>query len=460
MGDNNFTQQVVRKPSKATNEEEVSEADRAKHEAMAKEIEAKLQAIQAKPGEAFADFYARIKAEGAKLQTQYQPQLREGIVLTIELINSVKEDEKDGDVDVKVRIAPNATEEITSVKFLTDESSQKEGDKEVISEINNIVNRSYPSDGFANLSETETQNKFDEMYSSIKKEINSHIRYFSQEPLALFKGIEYSDTGQNLERIIYVRRRVEKNKPYLLGKVVVSFRDSNYVTRTLTETEGVKNPVYVNEKSKDELVKDRENQYIPREGYRYVNDEDVKNIERGQPIKSNGRVAKSEFEHMQSSEDSNRISTTIEGEQQIVGADGKTFNTAGRVDIDFAQIPREELSAVYTEQGMRAYLIANIPKENKGYIKDDRELQTFIDAIRTKEVVLGRQDKADNKIPLGAYKQETYIGKTKTDNKHPKKLEESKELKALKNKLLAKLKADRCLDPEYIISELKKNNLI
>ena len=117
LGEHQATQQIERQPSKATNEAEVNEEDRAKHEAIAKEIEAKLQAIQAKPSEAFADFYAHIKTEAAKLQALYQPQLREGIVLNIELINPVQEDEKDGDVDVRVWIRPNETEVIVSSNY-------------------------------------------------------------------------------------------------------------------------------------------------------------------------------------------------------------------------------------------------------------------------------------------------------------------------------------------------------
>ena len=68
---------------------------------LAKRLKAKLKSLTPQNGEVFAEFYARIKTEAAKLQALYQPQLREGIVLNIELINPVQEDEKDGDVDVE-----------------------------------------------------------------------------------------------------------------------------------------------------------------------------------------------------------------------------------------------------------------------------------------------------------------------------------------------------------------------
>jgi hypothetical protein len=67
------------------------------------------------------------------LQKKYQPQLREGIKIAVDLINSVKQDEKDGDVDVKVRIAPNTTEKkvvIVFEKSAIDDNPTKELNKQ------------------------------------------------------------------------------------------------------------------------------------------------------------------------------------------------------------------------------------------------------------------------------------------------------------------------------------------
>jgi hypothetical protein len=75
LGDNAVTQQVLREPSKAENEEQVNEEDQAKHESIAKEIENKLKAITAAEGEDFAAFRARLQAEADKLKMQYQLQL-------------------------------------------------------------------------------------------------------------------------------------------------------------------------------------------------------------------------------------------------------------------------------------------------------------------------------------------------------------------------------------------------
>jgi hypothetical protein len=64
--------------------------------------------------ETFEEFYGLLQSEAVMLQKKYQPQLRKGIKIAVDLVNSVKQDEKDGDVDVRVKIAPNTiTEDIT-----------------------------------------------------------------------------------------------------------------------------------------------------------------------------------------------------------------------------------------------------------------------------------------------------------------------------------------------------------
>jgi hypothetical protein len=54
------------------------------------------------------------------LQKKYQPALRDGIKIAVDLINSVKEDAKDG--DVRVKIAPNDTEITFGLDSPEDES--------------------------------------------------------------------------------------------------------------------------------------------------------------------------------------------------------------------------------------------------------------------------------------------------------------------------------------------------
>lgn len=83
----------------------ITSADRKKHKKIADAIEKKLKQ-PAKKGEKFEDFHKRKKKEANALEDKYQPQLKKGINLDLK-IGSVASDEKDGDVDIKLKIAPN-----------------------------------------------------------------------------------------------------------------------------------------------------------------------------------------------------------------------------------------------------------------------------------------------------------------------------------------------------------------
>ncbi|MFK7798744.1 MAG: hypothetical protein AB8E82_14940 [Aureispira sp.] len=110
---------IKRKPTKATNEEEVSEADRQLHQKIAAQVKAKLEAKgkSTEGVETFEEFYGILKTEATVLQREFQPQLRNGIKIAIDLVNKVQQDKKDGDVDIRVRIAPNTEEKLLSFDF-------------------------------------------------------------------------------------------------------------------------------------------------------------------------------------------------------------------------------------------------------------------------------------------------------------------------------------------------------
>jgi hypothetical protein len=87
------------------------------HERIAAEVKAQLEAKgkSTEGVETFEEFYGLLQSEAVMLQKKYQPQLRNGIKIAVDLVNSVKEDAKDGDVDV--RIAPNDTVEELRVVY-------------------------------------------------------------------------------------------------------------------------------------------------------------------------------------------------------------------------------------------------------------------------------------------------------------------------------------------------------
>ena len=117
-GSSKKEKRIKRKPTKATNEEEVSEADRQLHQKIAAQVKARLEAKgkSTEGVETFEEFYGILKTEAAVLQREFQPQLRNGIKITIDLINQVQQDKKDGDVDIKVKIAPNTVENYISIQ--------------------------------------------------------------------------------------------------------------------------------------------------------------------------------------------------------------------------------------------------------------------------------------------------------------------------------------------------------
>ncbi|WP_028887235.1 phage tail protein [Tenacibaculum ovolyticum] len=81
--------------------------DKAKHKKIIVRIEKKL-GTKANKGEPFDKFHARKKKEAKTLENKYQPQLKKGINLDIKF-NELTKDQKDNDVDINIKIAPNTS---------------------------------------------------------------------------------------------------------------------------------------------------------------------------------------------------------------------------------------------------------------------------------------------------------------------------------------------------------------
>lgn len=109
LGKFSKTKNIERPKTKAEGEEDVTEEDRKKHRKMVGEIENKLRAIPSEELESFEEYHKVIKQEAGTLERQYQPKVRKGINVSIDLVNPVKKDEQDGDIDVRIEIAPNTT---------------------------------------------------------------------------------------------------------------------------------------------------------------------------------------------------------------------------------------------------------------------------------------------------------------------------------------------------------------
>ena len=99
----------IKDENKKDKAEELDPKDKAKHKEIAGKIESKLKKNKTKDKEEFKDFHKRVEKQGEALEDQYQGQLKKGINLDVKF-KSVKEDEKDGDMDIKISIKPNNAE--------------------------------------------------------------------------------------------------------------------------------------------------------------------------------------------------------------------------------------------------------------------------------------------------------------------------------------------------------------
>ena len=134
----------IKDENKKDKAEELDPKDKAKHKEIAGKIESKLKKNKAKDKEEFKDFHKRVEKQGEALEDQYQPQLKKGINLDVKF-KSVKEDEKDGDMDYHISIAPNTLKKDGNIDV---DNAPKRGDhifnhslRKTASELANITKK-------------------------------------------------------------------------------------------------------------------------------------------------------------------------------------------------------------------------------------------------------------------------------------------------------------------------------
>ncbi|MBD1832493.1 DUF4157 domain-containing protein [Cyanobacteria bacterium FACHB-472] len=358
-------------------EGKITAADREKHEKIVRKIVGTLndKDTTKKGYKDFNDFYGNKKQDSEQLIGKYQPELKPGIKLTIDL-QPLNKDKKDNDLDVKIKIAPNTTEEVTEVRFLPEEHDDQVGAHIIglLKNENNIVAQKL------NSGETYTLDDF-------KKSVDTELTYFQE----ICAGYSAEIQGIEKEKIIYVYRQTD-NKKLLVGKVTVVF-DYRYLLKE-THEKIVENPVYQDLKDKDgnkEYVMDSIGQFIPRQGYRFVSRDQKDDAKAKRTLKpSGGRGSRTdELMHAAGITPSHYQSTTDVGDRDILGGTKyQSFNNNGRVELDYSQIERKKLKALYTREGMQRYLIPLLKQNKKIKITGADELQAFIDVVRTKEILV------------------------------------------------------------------------
>ncbi len=99
----------IKEENKKGEPEKLDQKDISEHGKIATAIVSQLEKTSEKSDdESFSEFHKKKKIEADKLVDKYQPTLKKGINLDIKF-ESPKTDDKDGDVDFEVVIAPNAT---------------------------------------------------------------------------------------------------------------------------------------------------------------------------------------------------------------------------------------------------------------------------------------------------------------------------------------------------------------
>ncbi|WP_299763412.1 polymorphic toxin type 15 domain-containing protein [uncultured Dokdonia sp.] len=98
----------IKKENEKGEIEQITSEDRAEHKKIAKAIKVKLETTPKKKDLSFEELYAIKKKEATTLEDEYQPKLKKGINLDVKF-NPVISDQKDTDVDMQIKIAPNDT---------------------------------------------------------------------------------------------------------------------------------------------------------------------------------------------------------------------------------------------------------------------------------------------------------------------------------------------------------------
>ncbi|MCJ8291225.1 MAG: hypothetical protein MJK07_15735 [Flavobacteriales bacterium] len=99
----------IKEENKIGKPEELTAKDKSEHKKIADKIVTSLKEGPKKGDESsFKEYHTKKKKEAKSLEDKYQPKLKKGINLDIKF-DAVSKDEKDGDVDFEVVIAPNAT---------------------------------------------------------------------------------------------------------------------------------------------------------------------------------------------------------------------------------------------------------------------------------------------------------------------------------------------------------------
>ncbi|NQY30128.1 MAG: DNA/RNA non-specific endonuclease, partial [Flavobacteriaceae bacterium] len=191
----------IKEDNKKGKPEKLTAKDKAKHKKIANKIAKQLEK-PAKKGEkiTFEKFHKRKKKEADKLEDKYQPQLKKGINLDIKM-TPVAADKKDGDVDMKIKIAPNDTVVNTSAAISGGVS------------------------GWLLTSNSLKEYKKSELEITENQAGKAFVGYKAKETKNNQKGVIVGQSGKKNSFI----KELEENKDY--GKLFSKLKDANVAKR-------------------------------------------------------------------------------------------------------------------------------------------------------------------------------------------------------------------------------------
>lgn len=224
----------IKKDNKNQKPDKLTAKDKAKHKKIVSNIEKKL-GVKANKGEPFDKFHTRKKKEAKTLENKYQPQLKRGINLDID-IGSLEKDKKDNDVDIKIKIAPNNANGGVQPKGAED-STVPLVDKCLNTRV--VGKEGVPLDSFINALKTDV-NKIDKKQVYILDKRNSSYKFRTGKGFGNFPQIYIE--GEGAEEGCLKKGKAKSYKPahgnFIPDEMELTEKNGVYIAKYKTKRAG------------------------------------------------------------------------------------------------------------------------------------------------------------------------------------------------------------------------------
>ncbi|MGH1337756.1 MAG: hypothetical protein ACRBFS_16670, partial [Aureispira sp.] len=324
------------------------------------------------------------------------------------------------DVDIRVRIAPNATEENINLFFDSQDgfesykvriktlirSLSSRSDRVTLEIMEGAVKREMP-ELVCTINYEDEDNDKGSISIAMKNESSVIVGKIVQER---YKPIQKpEDTVEELQRIEKERKQKEKegNEVFKEEELKEYLKENNKEAHAKTQDakkRAVDRTVHKDLLTDDEVVQDNWGQYMPRNQKRYLSRKDVEGMPSHNPlqhlqengIQASGKATSLSANVLGDRDGGGRLSVTKQVDHQITGGytgeetsskhPKPVFNNNGAIDIDMAKIPMDnETFDVSTEHGRQQLMNE---RSSKKKLKGDGMIRGLTDVMRTEEVLV------------------------------------------------------------------------